>query len=259
MLAWLNAKTPQMSERELRNLMDIVILPAVRKTIKGLLLEFGLGQFFDSAFIRPLALGTMSRLLGPKFGLLVGKIVADVFFYAPSIIIFEMRKKMARKEAASLLSASGRDAGPDELANRVDAFAKSAVFGSVAHDDLEFFATMFDIRDLKDGEVLCHAGEKAHEVYVIKDGHVTIRPHDNAPVLARLGRSAVIGEYGMFTEAGRSATITADGSATVMTLDYDRFRRFMIAFPEGTIALLKAVVLRQVEANTRAPFAMTAK
>ena len=30
-------------------------------------------------------------------------------------------------------------------------------------------------------------------------------------------------------------------------LDYERFHRFMLTFPEGTIALLKAAVLRQVE------------
>ena len=36
-------------------------------------------------------------------------------------------------------------------------------------------------------------------------------------------------------------------SITVLTLDYERFRRFIIAFPEGTIALLKSAVLRQIK------------
>jgi CRP-like cAMP-binding protein len=65
--------------------------------------------------------------------------------------------------------------------------------------------------------------------------------------LATLGRSTVLGEYGMFTGERRNATVTAKGPVAVLTLDYERFRRFMIAFPEGTIALLKSAVLRQMK------------
>jgi CRP-like cAMP-binding protein len=67
------------------------------------------------------------------------------------------------------------------------------------------------------------------------------------PTVATLGRSAVIGEYGIFTGSKRTATIIAKGSVTLLALDYERFHRFMLAFPEGTIALLENAILRQVE------------
>jgi CRP-like cAMP-binding protein len=158
-----------------------------------------------------------------------------------------LQKKWARAEARSLVSVSGTAAAPDELENRMDALHKSDVFGGVSEEDIEFFASMFDRRDLADGEVLCAKGDVATEIYVVKDGVVEVRVKSHGPPLATLGRSTVLGEYGMFTGERRNATVTAKGPVAVLTLDYERFRRFMIAFPEGTIALLKSAVLRQMK------------
>src|SRR6266704_1167642 len=192
------------------------------KTIRNLVMEFGVPEIVDTGFIRPLAMGTAAHFFGAGWGIAVGKIVSDISFFLPAIML-------------------------DELEKRMDALHKSDVFGGVSDEDIQFFASMFDRRDLADGEVLCAKGDVATEIYVVKDGVVEVRVKSDGPPLATLGRSTVLGEYGMFTGERRNATVTAKGPVAVLTLDYERFRRFMIAFPEGTIALLKSAVLRQMK------------
>ena len=133
----------------------------------------------------------------------------------------------------------------------MDTLANSEAFGTVPHEDLEFLATLFEHRFFMDAEAICHQGDEANEFYVIQDGEVEIKADFDGPTLATLGRSAVIGEYGIFTESKRTATLIAKGSVRLLALDYDHFRRFMLAFPEATIALFKATVLRQVQAQQR--------
>ena len=61
----------------------------------------------------------------------------------------------------------------------------------------------------------------------------------------------MIGEYGIFTESKRTTTLIARGTVRLLALDYDHFSRFTLAFPEATIALFRATVLRQVQSQQR--------
>jgi hypothetical protein len=58
----------------------------------GLLAEFGPSGLLDFFVIRPLAMGIGQRFLGPQFGLVAGKLAADVLFYIPVIFIYEMKR-----------------------------------------------------------------------------------------------------------------------------------------------------------------------
>jgi hypothetical protein len=216
-------------------------------TIRGLFLEFGPAELLDTALIGPLAMGTASYYLGPWIGILVGKLASDLAFYGYAIFASEMRKKWARVEAKNQISAKFANEEPQELNDIVDTLAASEPFSSVPREDLEFLSTMFEHRHFADAEVICRRGDEAKEFYVIKDGQVEIKDHAEESTVATLGKSAVIGEYGLFTGSKRTATIIAKGSVRLLALDYERFQRFMLAFPEGTIALLKTTVLRQIE------------
>lgn len=59
----------------------------------GLLTEFGPAGVMDTFLTRPFAMGLGVRLFGPVLGLIVGKIGADVVFYAPVIYMYEWRKR----------------------------------------------------------------------------------------------------------------------------------------------------------------------
>jgi CRP-like cAMP-binding protein len=53
---------------------------------------------------------------------------------------------------------------------------------------------------------------------------------------------AVVGEFGMFTNAKRNATLVASEATVLLSLDYDRFERFLLAFSESTLKLFKQTV-----------------
>jgi hypothetical protein len=60
--------------------------------VVDLLTEFGPAGVIDTFVSRPLAMGLGAQLLGPRLGLIVGKLVGDVLFYLPVIITYERRR-----------------------------------------------------------------------------------------------------------------------------------------------------------------------
>lgn len=62
----------------------------------GLVTEFGPAGIIDTLLTRPLAMAFGIRLFGPVLGLVAGKIMADVVFYAPVIYMYEWRKRRRR-------------------------------------------------------------------------------------------------------------------------------------------------------------------
>ena len=52
-------------------------------------------------------------------------------------------------------------------------------------------------------------------------------------------------EYGLVTtDARRTATLVAQGPAEILTLDYPRFRQFVLAYPQCVLAMLGVTVNR---------------
>jgi hypothetical protein len=61
---------------------------------KNLVLEFGYPAILDFFFIRPFCMYWMPILTGNYFmGIILGKITADLFFYLPTIINYELIKQ----------------------------------------------------------------------------------------------------------------------------------------------------------------------
>ncbi|HIH42361.1 TPA: hypothetical protein HA246_01825 [Candidatus Woesearchaeota archaeon] len=65
----------------------------VLKTSKNLLIEFGAAEILDIAITRPAATVASIYLLGKGAGIIIGKVIADIAFYIPVIISYELRKK----------------------------------------------------------------------------------------------------------------------------------------------------------------------
>lgn len=71
-----------------------ITLMRVCKIIRNLILEFGPSEYFDSFLIRPLSMYLFPTILNNlSLGLIIGKFVADIIFYIPTIIAFELRNK----------------------------------------------------------------------------------------------------------------------------------------------------------------------
>jgi CRP-like cAMP-binding protein len=101
---------------------------------------------------------------------------------------------------------------------------------------------MFGRRSLADGEILCREGDAADCIFAIAEGEIDVFLADNSPAVARRLPGDVVGEFGMFLPRGRSATLRARGPSSVLTLDYEHFKRFLLAFPQSMLSLLALCV-----------------
>lgn len=69
-------------------------LPAV---VRDLMLEFGLAEALDSLLLRPgLMYAGMTLLPGSALGLFAGKLAADLVFYLPTIVSYELLRRARR-------------------------------------------------------------------------------------------------------------------------------------------------------------------
>ena len=66
------------------------------KVLRDTIFEFGIAEYLD-LLIRPTAMYFFPKIIGNvTIGLLVAKFAADVTFYTPAIIFYELRKKVFR-------------------------------------------------------------------------------------------------------------------------------------------------------------------
>jgi len=68
------------------------------RNIRALVVEFGVAEVLDSLFIRPALLYWLPRWLhSVPLGVLAAKLAADVTFYIPTIISYELSKQKLRR------------------------------------------------------------------------------------------------------------------------------------------------------------------
>ena len=66
------------------------------RTAAKLIVEFGPAELLDSAVIRPLAMALGTIHLGREWGVIAGKLAADVTFYIPAILAYEQQRRIDR-------------------------------------------------------------------------------------------------------------------------------------------------------------------
>jgi hypothetical protein len=76
-------------------------LATVRLVLRNLTMEFALAELLDSLIIRPIFMDLGMRAMGLAVGIIVGKVSADVTFYVPTIISYELRLRRDLGGAAS--------------------------------------------------------------------------------------------------------------------------------------------------------------
>jgi CRP-like cAMP-binding protein len=99
--------------------------------------------------------------------------------------------------------------------------------------------------------VIARDGKRPKHVLIVSSG-VLEMCEDSRATPRRLGRGAVLGEYTVFPAAPRWGTAVALTTGSALTLDHERFERFLVAFPESTLALLRLTVERLTAARARA-------
>jgi CRP-like cAMP-binding protein len=152
--------------------------------------------------------------------------------------------------ATRLFNLLSNSIGAADAEARLDFLSECDVFSSVPAHELRVLVTMFDPVSFAAGEALCRVGERATCVYALQSGEVEVRLQDDS-VVATLGRGNVVGEFGMFQSGRRTATVVARSDVDALSLDYQRFQRFLLAFPESQLALLTLTVDRLIQQSNR--------
>jgi hypothetical protein len=136
----------------------------------------------------------------------------------------------------------------DELVERLAILADSEIFAVVPDNELKILAMMFEPVWFDDGQVICRPGDPATLVYAVAEGEIEVQLRDGSSV-RMLRRGSVVGEYGMFGSGTRTATLIAHGRCRALALDYQRFLRFLLAFPESALALMRLTVEQLLNRN----------
>lgn len=67
------------------------------KNVRALFVEFGVAELFDTLFIRPTLMYYIPIGIGDlSWGVIIAKFAADITFYIPAIISYELSKKRLR-------------------------------------------------------------------------------------------------------------------------------------------------------------------
>ena len=148
--------------------------------------------------------------------------------------------------ATRLFNAMAQSVGVEEIDARVALLVNGDIFSAVPPNELRVLATMFEPVVFRAGEMLCELDQPADQIYVIAAGRVEVRLADGRVVAAH-GRGGLVGEYGLFHRGRRTATVVAVERTSAFALDYQRFQRFLLAFPESMYSLLRVTIGRLME------------
>lgn len=152
------------------------------------------------------------------------------------------RAQLARASRFFNLRIAEMDEG--ELARRTALIASCATFAGIEASELRLLATMFEARDVAAGDWLCRKGDVADRVFLLEAGRLDVIDEASGATVASLVPGALTGEYALFHGAIRTASLRASDPTRVLSLDYARFSRFLGAFPQASLALLRQTVGR---------------
>jgi len=105
----------------------------------------------------------------------------------------------------------------------------------------------------REGEVLFDEGDPPDAVYVVLDGEVDVLRSGPAGdvLLARLGRTELIGEIGVLCNKCRNARIVAHSNVQVLRIDKMSFMEIVQQVPRLAMAIIKELSERLERANER--------
>ena len=125
-----------------------------------------------------------------------------------------------------------------------------ALFAPLAAEALGVLAEAMAAEVFADGEEVCAFGEQADCVYVVMEGKLAVYLPGAAQPIRQMQAGEVLGEYGMFT-GKRTTTIVAAGATTLLSMEYPRFKAFLLQYPDAMYQLLGVAVDRLRKAEAR--------
>lgn len=104
-------------------------------------------------------------------------------------------------------------------------------FGSLTEAELDDIVRLSDLRTFKAGSVLCRQAEFSQEAFVIAAGIVSVVV-DGVEV-ARRGRGQIVGDWALFGDGHRTASLRAATSVTAVVVDPCEVDSLLMAVPSA--------------------------
>lgn len=133
------------------------------------------------------------------------------------------------------------------LEDKVDFLKEVDILSDIDNDVLERIASILTEKRFSRQEAIVKKGQAGDSMYIITRGEV--RVHDRGHVLCRLGPGEVFGEYSLFDEEVRSASVTAEKVTYVLELRGDSFARICDNCPEVPRGVLMRLIKKMRERN----------
>lgn len=128
------------------------------------------------------------------------------------------------------------------------------VFSALGDDELGRVAEVAVPRRFQEGEVVFREGDESNTCYIVRSGCTrAIREHSDGRTitLANFGPGDIFGEFAMFDDERRSATVEAVERTEAIAILGGDMRRLLRKHPDISIKLLSAFVRRLRATNER--------
>ena len=133
------------------------------------------------------------------------------------------------------------------IEDKISVLKKTRIFSETENFVLYEIASVLTELKLSRGQLIFKKGEEGDKMYIIKEG--SVRVHDGNHVLSRLVKGQVFGEFALFDEEVRSASITVEEPTHLFVLGQEDFYKLLTDKPEVTQGVLKKVIRRIREMN----------
>ncbi len=109
------------------------------------------------------------------------------------------------------------------------------------------------IKTFKAGELLFSEGDLGHEMFIIKDGSISIRKHSGSESieLTQLSKGSILGEMSLIDHGTRSASAISLEKTQATVINQFAFEQVMRLLPVWLGVIIKIVVQRIRETNKK--------
>jgi CRP-like cAMP-binding protein len=143
--------------------------------------------------------------------------------------------------SAACAAGRSQEAMDVDVSEEADLLQNVPLFSGLSASERKLLAFTSQLHCFAPGDVLMRQGEPADCAYVILDGEVEVLGASSGGdfVVATLGRNAMPGEIGVFTDAPRSATVRARNAVRALRISPEVFLKLASGRPERALQVMR--------------------
>ncbi len=125
------------------------------------------------------------------------------------------------------------------------------MFSKMDTSKLKLLAFTSTLIEYQSGEMLFYIDDPADSVYLVMQGNVEILLDsvDAGNAVIVRGENSLIGEMAVISKQGRSASVRAQGSATVLRIEGDVFLQLLTVNPDVALDVMRQLSDKLTEAH----------